>query len=136
MTGSKIQWKDLLLRIIPAVLLLQSLFFKFSAAPESVLLFTTIGMEPFGRIGIGIGELFVAFLLLYRPLAFLGALGSAGLMSGALYFHLFTPLGVAIDLPDGGNDGGVLFLMALVIFLLSLLIVYFHRSAISGIIRK
>ena len=136
MAAQKTAWKDLSLRIIPALLLVQSLFFKFSAAPESVLLFTTIGMEPFGRIGIGVAELIASAMLLYRPLAFWGALGSLGLMAGALFFHLFTPLGVAIALPQGGNDGGVLFLMALAIFLLSLLIAYFHRSAISGIIQK
>lgn len=136
MANQKTAWKDLLLRIIPALLLVQSLFFKFSAAPESVLLFTTIGMEPFGRIGIGVAELIASAMLLYRPLAFWGALGSLGLMAGALFFHLFTPLGVAIALPQGGNDGGVLFLMALAIFLLSLLNAYFHRSAISGIIQK
>lgn len=136
MATQKTAWKDLSLRIIPALLLVQSLFFKFSAAPESVLLFTTIGMEPFGRIGIGVAELIASAMLLYRTLAFWGALGSLGLMAGALFFHLFTPLGVAIAMPKGGHDGGVLFLMALAIFLLSLLNAYFHRSAISGIIQK
>ncbi|MBI1315639.1 DoxX family protein [bacterium] len=123
-------WLDWGLRILPAVLLMQSLYFKFTAQPVSVQLFTTIGMEPWGRIGIGVQELIVGILYLIPAFAGLGALGAAGLMAGAIGFHLFTPLGIAIALPDGGTDGGELFGMAVLIFVLSLANVYFHRRTI------
>lgn len=127
-------WLEVALRVIPAFILVQSLFFKFSGAEVSVLLFETIGMEPFGRIGIGVSELIVSALLLYRPTAFYGAFGALGLMAGALFFHMFTPLGIAIQLPEGGTDGGQLFIMALVVFLLSAVNVYFHRASFRTII--
>jgi hypothetical protein len=129
-------WLSLALRLIPAVLLLQSLIFKFSGAEVSKLLFTTIGMEPWGRIGIGTAELIVGLLLLYRPTVFWGVLGSLGLIAGAIFFHLFTSLGIEIALPEGGTDGGQLFAMAVVIFLLSLLNVYFHRSSFRTLFQK
>ena len=82
-----------LLRIIAAVILLQTLYFKFTAQPESVELFTKLGMEPWGRIGTGIGELITAILLLIPRTTLLGAVMGVGLMSGAIFFHL-TKLGI------------------------------------------
>jgi uncharacterized membrane protein YphA (DoxX/SURF4 family) len=123
-------WLDWSLRLLPAILLMQSLFFKFSAAPVSVQLFTTIGMEPWGRIGIGIQELIVGILFLIPATAGIGAFGAVGLMTGAIGFHLFTPLGIAIAVPGGGTDGGQLFGMAVLIWILSAVNVYFHRRTI------
>lgn len=85
-----------ILRIVAALILLQTLFFKFTAAPESVALFTKLNMEPWGRIGIGTMELIAAILILYPRTTGWGAGLAVGLMAGALYFH-FTKLGIKWD---------------------------------------
>jgi uncharacterized membrane protein YphA (DoxX/SURF4 family) len=82
------------LRLVAAVILLQTLFFKFSAAPESVALFTKIGMEPRGRIGTGVLELVAAILILYPRTTGWGAGLAMGLMAGALFYHLNGILGL------------------------------------------
>ncbi|MEX0324387.1 MAG: DoxX family protein [Puniceicoccaceae bacterium] len=81
-----------ILRIVAAVILLQTLFFKFTAAPESVELFTRLGMEPYGRIGTGIVELIASVLLLVPRTTIYGAILGIGLMVGAIGSH-FTKLG-------------------------------------------
>jgi uncharacterized membrane protein YphA (DoxX/SURF4 family) len=95
-----------ILRIVPAVILLQTLFFKFTAAPESVELFTQLGAEPFGRIGSGIAELVVAVLLLIPRTTFYGAVGTVVVMTGALGAHV-TTLGFAGDM---GTLAGMAFI--------------------------
>jgi len=109
-----------ILRLLAAVIMLQTLYFKFTAAPESVYIFSTLGMEPVGRIGIGIMELIASVLILYPKTTGIGATLGAGLMSGALFFHL-TKLGFIVQ-----DDGGLLFIYALIVFLscLSLMIIY------------
>ena len=82
-----------ILRLVPAIILLQTLYFKFSAHPQSVKLFTTIGMEPYGRIGTGILEGIAAILILIPRFTGFGALLGLAMMTGALYFHL-TKLGI------------------------------------------
>ena len=84
-----------ILRGIAAVILLQTLFFKFTAAKESVYIFSTLGMEPWGRIGSGMAELVASVLLLMPSTVALGAVLSLGVISGAIFFHL-TKLGVAL----------------------------------------
>lgn len=84
------------LRILAALIMLQTLYFKFSAAPQSVHLFTLLGMEPWGRIGIGVLELIASILILYPRTTPFGALLGAGLMAGAIFFHL-TKLGIYFD---------------------------------------
>lgn len=111
-------------RIGAAVILLQTLFFKFTAHPDSVLLFSTLGMEPWGRIGTGVAELIVAVLLLIPRTAWLGALGSLGVISGAIFSHL-TVLGINFN-----NDGGALFSLAMITFVLSAITLYLHRFEI------
>lgn len=96
------------LRVLAAVIFLQTLSFKFSAAAESVYIFSTLGMEPWGRIGTGIMELFASILLLIPALSGWGALLGLMLMSGALFFH-FVKLGISVL-----DDGGQLFLYACV----------------------
>ena len=83
-------------RILAALIMLQTLYFKFTGQPESVHLFTTLGMEPWGRIGIGVMELIASILILYPRTTPYGALLGTGLMSGAIFFHL-TRLGIKWD---------------------------------------
>lgn len=98
-----------ILRLLAAVIMLQTLYFKFTAAPESVYIFTTIGMEPYGRIGIGVMELLASILLLLPTTRLIGAGLGTGLMAGALFFHL-TQLGIEVQ-----GDGGQLFAYALIV---------------------
>src|SRR5438045_5138806 len=95
------------LRATAAVILLQTLFFKFTAAPESVYIFTKVGAEPWGRIGSGVVELIAAILFLLPRTAWLGAGIAIGVMAGAFVSH-FTVLGVVFM-----NVGGSLFALSL-----------------------
>lgn len=112
------------LRGIAAVILLQTLFFKFTAAKESVYIFSTLGMEPWGRIGSGVMELIAAILLLLPQTVVFGAILSLGVISGAIFFHL-TKLGVTLPLVD---DHGELFALAVVVFCCSLAVLILHRA--------
>jgi len=105
-----------------AAILLQTLYFKFTAAPESVYIFQTVGMEPWGRIGSGVAELAAAVLLLWPRFVRWGALLALGVISGAIFFHL-TKLGIEVQ-----GDGGLLFGLALTVFAGSLLVLVLRRS--------
>ena len=113
-----------LCRIVAAVILLQTLFFKFTGAPESVYIFTKVGMEPWGRYGSGVVELIASILLMIRCKAWLGALLALGTMCGAIWFHL-TILGISVQ-----NDGGLLFGLAWVVVVCSVATLYLHRRQI------
>ena len=102
-----------IVRIIAALILMQTLFFKFSGSPESVFIFTTVGMEPWGRISVGVAELIASILLLLNRTAWIGAILALGLMTGAIGMH-FTRLGIEVQ-----DDGGQLFIYAIVVFLSS-----------------
>ncbi|MEC7264582.1 MAG: DoxX family protein [Bacteroidota bacterium] len=115
---------NLALRVVPAVILLQTLYFKFSAAPESVYIFSTLGLEPYGRIGLGIMELIVAILILVPKTTWLGALLGIGIMSGALFSHL-TKLGIVVQ-----NDGGTLFILAVITFVFCVILLWKNRKDI------
>jgi len=106
---------------VVAVILLQTLFFKFTAAPESVWIFETLGLEPWGRIGSGIAELVAAVLLLVPATAALGALMALGVIAGAIGAHL-TKLGIEVQ-----GDGGLLFGLALVVLFGSLTVLWLRR---------
>lgn len=123
-TQKTIEW---VLSIVSAIILLQTLYFKFTAAPESVYIFKAVGMEPTGRIGSGVVELIAGVLLLIPSVRVYGALVGAGVISGALFFHL-TKLGIEIM-----NDGGQLFFYALVVFVSCLIILFFRRREIPVI---
>jgi hypothetical protein len=110
-------------RVTAAVILLQTLFFKFTGARESVYIFSAIGAEPWGRIGSGVMELIAAALLLYPRTAAIGAALSFAVMSGAIAAHLAV-LGVA--LPAVG-DRGELFVLALITLLCSAGTLFLHR---------
>ena len=122
-------WTSWALRLIVAVILLQTLFFKFSGAKESVYIFSTLGMEPWGRIGSGIVELIAAILLLVPATVTLGTLLALGVISGAILSHL-TRLGIA--LPAVG-DHGELFALAVVVFVGALIVLMLHRRELPWI---
>jgi hypothetical protein len=111
------------LRILAAAILVQTLFFKFTGAPESVYIFTKLGLEPWGRIGSGVAELIAAVLLLVPQTATLGALLSLAVIGGALVSHL-TKLGIVVQ-----NDRGLLFILALTVFVASTAVLAIHRHA-------
>jgi len=117
------------LRIIAAVIMLQTLYFKFSAAPESVYIFSTLGMEPGGRIGIGIMELIASFLILYPPTTAIGAGMGIGVMSGAIFYHL-TKLGIVVM-----NDNGQLFAYSLIVLISCLWLVIIYRNDILHLLK-
>jgi putative oxidoreductase len=110
------------LRIVTAAILLQTLFFKFSGAAESVYIFTQVGQEPWGRYGSGVVESIAAILLLVPSTVAIGALLSLGVISGAIFFHL-TKLGIEVQ-----DDGGLLFGLAVVVFLASFVLLILHRK--------
>lgn len=111
------------LRLIAAVILLQTLFFKFTGAKESVYIFSTLGLEPWGRIGSGVAELIASALLLWPRTAAIGAALSLAVISGAIVSHI-TKLGIA--LPAVG-DTGELFALAIVVFVCSAIVLALHR---------
>lgn len=113
-----------ILRITAAVILAQTLFFKFTAAPESVYIFDKVGLGAPGRIGSGIAELIAAILLLTPSLCWLGAALALGVMGGAIMSHL-TVLGIVVM-----NDHGLLFGLALTVALCSAIVLVLHRKEI------
>lgn len=118
----------LLLRLVAAGILLQTLFFKFSGAEESVYIFETLGAEPFGRWASGVMELIAAVLLLVPTTQAIGAVLSAGVMAGAIMSHLLF-LGIEVK-----GDGGLLFGMAIVVFLSATVIAFQQRAQLFALI--
>jgi uncharacterized membrane protein YphA (DoxX/SURF4 family) len=110
-----------------AAILLQTLFFKFSAAPESVYIFSTLGIEPYGRIGSGVAELIAAILLIWPSKSLIGALLSSGVMLGAILSHVLF-LDVEIM-----NDGGLLFSLALIVFVFNLIIISYNLNKLLSL---
>jgi putative oxidoreductase len=113
-----------IVRIIAAIILVQTLFFKFTAAPESVYIFTKVGAEPWGRIGSGVVELIAAILLLTPRWNWLGSLLAIGLMVGAIGAHL-TVLGIAVQ-----GDRGLLFGLAWAVLVTAAINLFLHRTEI------
>ena len=108
-------------QLTAAAILGQTLFFKFTGAPESRYIFTTLGIEPWGRIGTGAVELVAVALLLYPRTPVLGAVLAVGLMGGAIMGHL-TKLGIEVQ-----GDHGLLFKLALTVLLTSIIVVVLRR---------
>lgn len=104
------------LRLIPALILLQTLFFKFTAHPDSVAIFSKLHAEPFGRIFSGVLELITAVLILNPKTTFWGAVLGLVTMIGAIASHIFI-LGI-----DTNNDGGKLFYLALTVFVFCMIL--------------
>ena len=122
------------MQLVVAGILLQTLFFKFTGADESVHIFSALGqflgvagVEPWGRIGSGVVELIASVLLLVSATASMGALVAMGLMGGALVSH-FVVLGI-----EAKGDGGLLFALALTAFAGSVIVLVLRRSQLSAV---
>lgn len=124
---TRIAW---LAQIVAAVILLQTLFFKFTASEESVYIFSKLGVEPAGRIGSGVMELITGVLLLIPRTAWLGALLGLGIMAGAILSHL-TVLGIEVQ-----GDGGQLFAYALITFACCATVLMLRRSEVPWLNMK
>ncbi|HYC28219.1 MAG TPA: DoxX family protein, partial [Chitinophagaceae bacterium] len=109
-----------------AIIMLQTLYFKFTAADESVYIFSTLHMEPWGRIGTGIMELIASALILLPGTVIIGAILAIGIMAGAVVSHLFI-LGIPVQ-----NDGGQLFIYALIVLISSIIISWMHRQQLNN----
>lgn len=118
-----------IIKLIAVIILVQTLFFKFTAAEESVYIFTKLGIEPFGRIGSGVVELIASALLLIPRTTLLGALLAMGTMMGALVSHLFV-LGIEVQ-----NDGGTLFTLAIITLICCLILVNHHKNKLPDLLR-
>lgn len=118
-----------IVKLIAVVILLQTLYFKFTAAEESVYIFQTLGIEPFGRIGSGVVELIASILILIPRTTLLGALLGLGTMLGAIFSHIFV-LGIEVQ-----NDGGTLFVLAVITLISCLFLVYTERNKIPELLR-
>ena len=111
-------------RVAAALILLQTLFFKFTAAPESVYIFTKVGLEPWGRIGSGVAELIAAILILIPATTWLGAGLALAVMAGAIFSHLMV-LGIVVM-----DDGGLLFGLALAVAVCSVVLLFLLRRRV------
>ncbi len=119
-----------ILRLLAAIILLQTLFFKFTAADESVFIFTQMGIEPWGRIVTGIAELIAAIFILNRATLLLGALLGMGIMTGAILSHIVI-LGIEIQ-----EDGGQLFIYASLVWLSCVILILMNRQQLPVFLEK
>ncbi len=135
--------------IFIAIVFVQSLFFKFSNSYETQHIFGTIGewmsgigflqfaasgFAAYGGYTIGTVELIASVLLLIRRTQAFGAAIAFAVMSGAIFFHLFTPLGVSVIINEAGErDGGQLFAMAVLVWLFSLTIIGLRRDELLSV---
>jgi len=119
-----------MLRIIAAGIMLQTLYFKFSGAAESVYIFSQLGIEPWGRIGTGVMELIASVLILFPGSTAIGAFLGLAIMTGAILSHIFK-LGIEVQ-----NDGGQLFIYALLTFFSSLALLVMYRNDVFRLARK
>lgn len=115
---------SLILRITVALILIQTLRFKFTAHPDSVYIFSTLNLEPYGRIFTGVIELIAGVLLIIPKTIWIGATITIGIISGAIFSHIAL-LGIEVN-----NDGGILFATAITTFILSTVILILHRKEI------
>jgi hypothetical protein len=118
------------LRWIAAIIFAQTLYFKFSGADESVWIFQQLGAEPIGRLGSGVIELLCVILLLLPQTAWMGALLGIGVISGAIASHLFI-LGIEVQ-----GDGGLLFYLAVVVWVCCAVILWLERSKILAFLQR
>jgi len=114
----------LLLRVAVAIILIQTLRFKFTGHPDSIYIFTKVGIEPYGRIATGVAELIAGILLLIPRTVWMGAGLALGLMGGAIMSHL-TKIGIEVN-----GDGGVLFGTAILTFIMSGIILWIYKKDI------
>lgn len=119
-----------LARLVAAVIMLQTLYFKFTGAAESVEIFTTVGMEPRGRYAVGIFELIASVLLLVNATAWVGGALALGLMAGAIGMHLVF-LGIEVQ-----DDGGMLFFYAVLVAVCSVFVLAVNKETIIATLKK
>lgn len=119
----------LIIKLVAVVILLQTLFFKFTGAEESVYIFETLGIEPFGRISSGVVELIASILILIPITTLLGAILAIGTMAGAIVSHIFV-LGIEVK-----NDGGTLFILALITFSCCLYLILINKNKIPDLLK-
>ena len=117
------------LRLLAAVIMLQTLYFKFSGHEQSIRLFTQLGMEPWGRIGTGVMELIASALILFPRTTGYGAALGAGLMAGAIFFHL-TSLGIVFD------GDAWLFIYAVACFLCCPILFIIYRQQVLQLVSR
>lgn len=113
-----VQWT---LRLFISFYLIQYSYVKLSGQQSAIELFTTLEMEPWGRITIGILELITVLLILYPRTTVLGGLLGMVSMAAVIYYHL-TQLGIAI------RGDSFLFIIACAIFAASLALVITNRK--------
>ena len=123
------KYLNLLLRLVAAVILMQTLFFKFSGAEESKFIFSSLGVEPWGRWFAGFSELVACLLLLVPATQVLGALASVGIMAGAILSHLLI-LGLVVK-----DDGGLLFGLACTVLIASLGVLVLNQKQVFDYVR-
>lgn len=142
------KWAPIVLSIFIAFVFVQSLPFKFGNSFETQHIFVTLanwsGLTWFGAYGgymLGTAELLTA-ILLFTPLRALAAFAALGIMSGAVFFHLFTPLGIIMPIFDSstglqiGNDNGVLFIMACVTWACALILVWMDLKSSNSLLKR
>lgn len=117
------------IKLVAVVVMLQTLYFKFSGAEESVYIFTKLGMEPYGRLGSGVVELIASILILIPSTVLIGSFLGMGTMIGAILSHLFI-LGIEVK-----NDGGELFILAIITLLCCTILVVQNRRGIPKLLK-
>ena len=118
-----------IIKLTAVCILLQTLYFKFTGAEESIYIFSTLGVEPYGRIGSGVIELIASILILMPRTTLLGALMALGTMAGAIFSHLIF-LGIEVK-----NDGGTLFILAIITFICCAILVFQNRDKIQSLLK-
>jgi putative oxidoreductase len=113
---------------VAAIIMLQTLYFKFTASPESVYIFTRLGLEPYGRIGVGIAEALASLMLVIPQTRIYGAILGLGVMAGALLSH-FTKLGIVVM-----DDGAYLFILCLIVLAACMICLWIERIKIKLLI--
>lgn len=119
-----------LLRLTVAIILLQTLYYKFTAHPDSVHIFSELGVEPWGRIGLGIIELITAILVVIPKTKIIGIITSLGIIIGAIGSHLLV-LGINVS-----NDGGGLFTLAIIVFIACIIFLIMHKKDVLALIKS
>lgn len=117
-------------RLIAAIIMVQTLYFKFTGAEESIYIFSTIGMEPWGRIGVGVLELIASILLFIPGFVWAGALLAIGLMAGAIVMHLVF-LGIEVQ-----GDGGQLFIYSIIVLVASSYVYWKSKDQLPAFLKK
>ncbi len=113
------------LQLTIAIIYLQTLYFKFSAHPDSVYIFSKLGLEPYGRIGIGVFELITSVLILLPRTKIYGAFLSLGVIGGAIFAHL-GPLGIEVN-----GDKGKVFYLAVAVFVGSIMFLLLNWRSVT-----